>query len=177
MGGPAVGVGVEIRQVVRGDGESHLLGLAGGDGDLAETLQFLGRTLHRGFHVGDVELHCLLSLAVAGVGDGHGDGHGLPGGHLTAVGCGLAVGECGVAEAMPEGEEGLDLAGVVPAVADEDSLVVLLIPDILAGTFHAGIFTNGVGGDILKLYREGHRELARGVDLAEEDVGDGVARL
>ena len=177
VGHPVMGFRVEVSQVIGSDGEGHLPGLTGGEKNFPETLQFLGRTLEGSLDIRDIELHDLSPLAVTGVCHRHSDGQRLPGSHPLTVGARLPVSEGGVAQAMAEGEERLDFLRVMPAVADQDTLGILLIPDILILTLHAGIFPDSVGGDILKLHREGHRELAGGVDLAENDIGDGITGL
>ena len=76
---------------------------------------------------------------------------------------------------MAECEKRLNLPGVVPAVANEYALAVFEVHYV--GTFAtcAGICAEGVSAVIGKCHRECEGQLARGVGLAEKNIGYGVA--
>ncbi len=88
--------------------------------------------------------------------------HARGGAHVVVLeGC--------VAEAVAEGEGGLDFFGVVVAIADVDAFVVGDL-EVFAGIV-------AVGGVVLVALGERDRQLARGVGVAEEDRGECMAAL
>ena len=78
---------------------------------------------------------------------------------------------------MTEGEERAYFLSVEPAVADHDAFVVADVDDVAVGAFCAGIFADGVGGDVVESDGEGHGQFARRVDASEDYVGQRVARF
>ena len=84
------------------------------------------------------------------------------------------VPEAGVAQAVAEREERLDLLRVVPAVADQQALVVV---DLAVLAREVARLPRGVGGRIGEPLRERARQLARGAHVAEEQRGERVTGL
>ena len=74
----------------------------------------------------------------------------------------VAVGEGGVRQAKAEGEQGLDLARVVPAVADQDTFLVRDHPARAREIAEPRL--------VREALREGHRQLARRADVAKQDI-------
>ena len=71
---------------------------------------------------------------------------------------------------MAESEQRLDFLGVEPAVTDIDAFLV----------FHvraASICVKSMGRGVLDFHREGERKLAAWIDLAENNVSNGIAGL
>jgi len=112
-------------------------------------------------------LHDFLAGSVACVADLDGDLERVGRSDLLGGDLEVVVLEGGVGEAVAEGEEGKDFASVVVAVADEDPLGVVDLA-VCAGEV-------AEGGVVLQTLGKGVGELARGVGVAEEDVGDCVA--
>ncbi len=163
-------VGVEERQSVAVYRYLDIAGLAGLEEHFGKALEFLGRTAHAAFVVGYIELHHLGTGHVSAVGDRHGEGHGAIF-CLRAVGCHLAECEVGIAQPMPEGEEGLDFLGVMPAVSNEYALLVFEVPHVAVSTFHTRICTQRMCRTVREPDGECEGKLARWIDLAEEYVG------
>ncbi|TLS29344.1 hypothetical protein PpBr36_01550 [Pyricularia pennisetigena] len=141
---------------------------AGVELDLGEALELLYWPIDARLLLGrDVDLNNLGALDAARVGHGRLDGDELA--VLGMADLEVAKGKGGVAEAVTKGEEHGAVGGLVEAVADVDVLAVQG-----AGTLGAEIEEGRV---VLAADGEGQGELAAGVDVAKEDVGDGVARL
>ena len=157
-GGPG---GVEGGDVGQVEGDGDLLGGAGGElAGLGEGGQGLvGLVEVAGGH-GHVDLDDLLARAGAGVGDGGLDGD-LGAGDADH---GRTDGEGGVAQAVAEGEDRGGADGVEVAVADVYALAVVGVVRVAEVALGGVVLPGGPGGG----------ELAGGVALAEQDVGEGV---
>src|SRR6516162_2656861 len=111
--GPAAGGGLVVAHVLAGELEVEPLAVPGGEGDLLEALELVGR-LADAWGVGEVELGDLGPGALPGVGDGD------VGGGAVRIGVDLqvAVAEGGVGQAVAEREQRRLAVHVVVAVAD-----------------------------------------------------------
>ena len=112
-----------------------------------------------------IELCHFLAVAVAGVGDIYAYGDGEVSMGFVFVGMALhgderAVMECGVAEAVAEGELRREATALEPAVA-----AAPVVGEVGVVPF----------GQLLVVDGHGHGQAACGVDGAEEDIGDAVA--
>lgn len=172
--------------------DGHRLALAGFEMNFGEALELLLRSSQGRDDVREVDLRGLRASDGASVGDLERYFHLVIGGEESACGRDLevGVGESRVRQSVsvsvermvvswsffctvdckrdePEGEERLDVPLVVPSVADEESLRV---SDVVV--FGA---KRTVGRDIFLPRGERQRELSAWIDLAKEDVGDGVS--
>ena len=77
---------------------------------------------------------------------------------------------------MTEREEGtLPTEAVGPAIADEEVFAVLLVDDLMVRAPCAWIAARGVGTALVERGVPGEGQFSGGVDVAEEDAGDGFA--
>src|SRR3954452_10750665 len=120
VGGPAVGRLAPGREIARAEPERHVRALPGGELDLLEAAQLAWR-LTRGRRVAEVELDDLGAGSRAGVRDAQRHRGAV---RAARVDLQPVVAEGGVREPVAEREQRLLARGVVPAVADQDALVV-----------------------------------------------------
>lgn len=140
--------------------------LAGVELNLGEALELLDGPVDARLLLGrDVDLNDLGTLDAARVGHGGLDGHEL----VVFADLQVAKGKRGVAQAVAKGVEHGAVGGLVEAVADVDVLAVQG-----AGALGAEVEEGRV---VLQALGEGQGQLAAGVDVAKEHVGDSVARL
>ena len=139
---------------------------------LDERLELPPRTLAPGV-AADIDLQHRRAGPVAGVGQPPAQRHPPAAGEAARVRREVGELEAGVAEPVPEREERRDAGAVVVAVADEEPLGVAH-PAVAAGID----LRVAAGGRVVgPAHREGLRQTAAGLGVAEEHVGDGVARL
>ena len=81
----------------------------------------------------DVELHRLGTRTLAGVLDRHCEGDAAVLIHAGRGSTQIAESECGVAQSVSEGKEGMGLLLVGPAIAHIDAFLVLLVDDVALG--------------------------------------------
>ena len=78
---------------------------------------------------------------------------------------------------MPESEQRLDVLGIVPAIAHEDTLAVVFVDDILTFALYAGILLLVEYGTVGHFHGEGERKFAGRIDVAAKHIGNGGASL
>src|SRR3954451_21617855 len=155
------------REVAAGERQRDGRGAPRRELHFAERLEDPGR-LARAVREADVELHDRGARARAGVAHADADRHPVD---VRSRDPQPPVSEPGVGEAVAEGEGGALPAGVVVAVADEQALAVA------SEVFDAGEAPRARHRSLGVTARERHGQPAGGVDVAEEDAGDGLAVL
>src|ERR1039458_10335280 len=163
-------------------------GFTGSQADLLKALQFALRAADPGGGVGDVKLRHFRSGDAASVGHVEADRDSRAGGSRRRR---LQVGEAegGVAQPEAEGKERVLAGGGPVSVADQQAVALLYVADDIIhrrlavfGYVQLGIRTlDGVvvrrRGILLPTAVEADRQLALGVALAEQNLGDGRAAL
>ncbi|GJC85253.1 hypothetical protein ColLi_08091 [Colletotrichum liriopes] len=167
FGAPLVALLVKVAGGVLGlDIDRDVLALARCKRHLCEALELLEGPVDLGLLFGrDIDLHNLSALHLARVLDGDVDGD------LAVLLCDLefAEAEARVRQAMAEREENGAVDVLVVAIADVNVLAIQRAAGLGAVV--------EVGWVVLDTLGEAEGELGRGVDVAEEHVGDGVACL
>src|SRR4051794_3887854 len=149
------------RAAVQADGDPALL--PGPQVDACPPGELFRRGCHPGRQLAGVDLRQFGSGAAAGVAQR--ERHG-PAGRVDPQ---VAVAEGGVGQAVAERVLHRQAEPVVAAVTDEDALAVD------GGFVDAGESLRALHGDESFVDGEGDGQLAGGVDVAEQDPGDGVA--
>ena len=176
----------EILEHLFGEGEGDGLRFAGLQGYFAECFELFHRSLHGRLLRRNVELHCLFTRYLSGVGDRKAD--------LIAADSSFAIFEGGVRNTMSEGEERLRFAGyagerlacfrreVGIAIAYEDILSVVFFHEfgLLLGAFirrHTGIhlFSHLMSGVVGECGHDGEGKFAGWVDISEEHVSNSIS--
>ncbi len=159
---PAV-PGEPLRHSMQRYVDTHHPALPGGELHHGNPCQLTGRTGDLGGMLADVDLHDLTARHGTGVGDRH--LHHQPVG--TSLHDQVGVVEARVGKPVPEGEGHREVAGVVPAVADEDSLAVTNTAALAREVEE--------GGRVGQPHWHGLGQSAGRVDPPGEHVGDGAA--
>ena len=141
---------------------------------LGEGFQLARRLFQAASGRGHIQFHDFLTGCRAGVRHRHGCREAV----LTGLHYRLGIGERGIAEAETERVGNVLPFRLVIAVTHPDVLGIKGVIDILLrviGSIRVVIKREvGRGRHIPVIVREGHRELAGRIDLALEDVGNGV---
>src|SRR3989344_7688895 len=151
------GLGIEL--------EAHRTALSGSEPDLLKTLQLAGRACHGGFGIGHIELHHFSAALIARIHEIDGDGEArIRGGFAFRSYAQVLKREARIAETESERIFRREILPIRPAVAEEDAFAI----------FHARVRARIAAESrmVFPALHPGDRQLARGVDAAEQDVGD-----
>src|SRR6266487_2798772 len=159
------------RRGIRVQGHSDLLGLARLQLDLCPAHQSL-RRLARAGRQSEVHLRNLGTHTSTGIGDR--EAHLYVPGAIGRLGfhLELGIGEAGVGESVAEREERLDPELVVAPVTNTEALAVVGDEAV-----SASILRRLGNRGVVIATRKSNRQLTRRGDVAEKDVGQGVALL